>query len=287
MRARPAFCITDRTSAKSTLMSPGLVMISDMPTIPCRRMLSARMNASCSGRSDGDTSRRRSLETTMRMSTCFLSSSIAATACCMRICPSNENGFVTIPTVRLPARLATSAMTGVAPEPVPPPIPAVTKTMSVLLRADSIAFTLSTAAERPIAGLAPAPSPLVVPGPIWIRLGAFDLHKACTSVLTAQNSTLASPSSMDSIIRFTVFPPPPPTPTTLMLHGALAVSEGTATWLKTRFRALRIRFAWVSGVSREFVSILPVFSGLECRDKGLAMKGATVRTLPFDAIVRG
>mmetsp|Transcript_7348 Transcript_7348/g.17922 ORF Transcript_7348/g.17922 Transcript_7348/m.17922 type:complete len:386 (+) Transcript_7348:614-1771(+) len=229
INAKPAFCMTDRTSAKSTLINPGLVIISDMPTIPCRRILSARINASCNGKSEGATSKSLSLDTTMRISTCLRSSSIAATACCIRICPSNPKGLVTIPTVRLPALLATSAMTGVAPEPVPPPIPAVTNTISVLLSADSIALTLSTAADRPMAGFAPAPRPRVVPGPIWIRFGALDLHNAWTSVLTAQNSTLASSSSIDSIMRLTVFPPPPPTPTTLMLHGALAVSEGTET----------------------------------------------------------
>ena len=37
--------------------------------------------------------------------------------------------FVTTPTVRMPSSLATRAMTGAAPVPVPPPMPAVTNTM--------------------------------------------------------------------------------------------------------------------------------------------------------------
>ena len=36
-----------------------------------------------------------------------------------------------IPTVNAPASLATSATMGAAPDPVPPPIPAVTKTRSL------------------------------------------------------------------------------------------------------------------------------------------------------------
>ena len=36
----------------------------------------------------------------------------------------------TVPTVNAPASLATSATIGAAPDPVPPPIPAVTKTRS-------------------------------------------------------------------------------------------------------------------------------------------------------------
>jgi len=53
-----------------------------------------------------------------------------ASACLIRRCPSNMNGFVTTPTVRQPAALAACATTGAAPVPVPPPMPATTKTMS-------------------------------------------------------------------------------------------------------------------------------------------------------------
>ena len=44
--------------------------------------------------------------------------------------PSNLNGIVTMPTVSAPSSRAIRATTGAAPEPVPPPSPAVTKTMS-------------------------------------------------------------------------------------------------------------------------------------------------------------
>ena len=47
----------------------------------------------------------------------------------MRRWPSNWNGLVTTPTVRMPCSRAARAMTGAAPVPVPPPMPAVTKTM--------------------------------------------------------------------------------------------------------------------------------------------------------------
>ena len=42
---------------------------------------------------------------------------------------SKEKGLVTMPTVRMPRSCATSATTGAAPVPVPPPIPAVMKTI--------------------------------------------------------------------------------------------------------------------------------------------------------------
>jgi hypothetical protein len=42
---------------------------------------------------------------------------------------SKWNGLVTTPTVRMPISRAALAMTGAAPVPVPPPMPAVRKTM--------------------------------------------------------------------------------------------------------------------------------------------------------------
>ena len=47
----------------------------------------------------------------------------------MRRWPSKWNGLVTTPTVRMPMSRAVLAMTGAAPVPVPPPMPAVTNTM--------------------------------------------------------------------------------------------------------------------------------------------------------------
>ena len=48
-----------------------------------------------------------------------------------------------------------------APDPVPPPMPAVTKTMSVPWRICSSASFDSEAARAPTSGLPPAPRPLV------------------------------------------------------------------------------------------------------------------------------
>ena len=50
----------------------------------------------------------------------------------MEINQQNFRSFkATVPTVNAPASLATSATIGAAPDPVPPPIPAVTKTRSL------------------------------------------------------------------------------------------------------------------------------------------------------------
>ena len=47
----------------------------------------------------------------------------------MRLLPSNWNGLVTTPTVKIPCSLAALAITGAAPVPVPPPIPAAINAM--------------------------------------------------------------------------------------------------------------------------------------------------------------
>ena len=52
----------------------------------------------------------------------------------MRRWPSNWNGLVTTPTVRMPSSFATREITGDAPVPVPPPMPAVTNTICAPLR---------------------------------------------------------------------------------------------------------------------------------------------------------
>ena len=63
-------------------------------------------------------------------STCADRRSIPSIACLRRRPPSKPNGLVTIPMVSAPTLFATSATTGAAPVPVPPPIPAVTNTKS-------------------------------------------------------------------------------------------------------------------------------------------------------------
>ena len=69
--------------------------------------------------------------------------------------PSNPNGRVTTPIVSAPSERATLATTGAPPVPVPPPSPAVTKTMSAPLITSSISSRWSSAAFAPMSGLAP------------------------------------------------------------------------------------------------------------------------------------
>mmetsp|Transcript_3347 Transcript_3347/g.13368 ORF Transcript_3347/g.13368 Transcript_3347/m.13368 type:complete len:219 (+) Transcript_3347:2310-2966(+) len=161
MSAVPAFPMIARTSAKSTLMSPGRTMISEMPTTPWRRMSSATRNASLTGVPSGTIWSSLSLDTTIRVSTRSRKALIASTACFMRLEPSKPNGFVTTATVSAPMSLATSATMGAAPEPVPPPMPAVTKTRSAPAIAVAIISRDSSAACRPTSGMPPAPRPRV------------------------------------------------------------------------------------------------------------------------------
>ncbi len=56
--------------------------------------------------------------------------------------------------VKAPTALAISATTGAPPVPVPPPLPAVMKTMSAPLRTSSISSRCSSAAKRPTLGVA-------------------------------------------------------------------------------------------------------------------------------------
>mmetsp|Transcript_13996 Transcript_13996/g.27910 ORF Transcript_13996/g.27910 Transcript_13996/m.27910 type:complete len:286 (-) Transcript_13996:178-1035(-) len=218
MRAVPASPMTERTSAKSTLMRPGRTMISEMPTTPWRRMSSATAKARSTGVFAGMISRSLSFDTTMTVSTFFLSSAMAALAWLILLLPSKPKGLVTTPTVRAPDSLAISATTGAAPEPVPPPMPEVTKQRSEPDTMAPISARDSSAALQPISGIPPAPSPLVTSLPMLRTLAplALLLPRACASVLTAQNST---PSTLVSIMRSTALEPPPPTPTTLITQG--------------------------------------------------------------------
>ena len=72
---------------------------------------------------------------------------------------------MTIAIVTAPIALATLAATEMAPVPVPPPMPAVRKTISAPSIASAITRSLSSAACFPIAGLPPAPKPRDTSGP--------------------------------------------------------------------------------------------------------------------------
>jgi hypothetical protein len=113
----------------------------------------------------------------------------------------------------MPDSRATRAMTGAAPVPVPPPMPAVRNTMFEPFTDSRISSSASSAAARPTSGRAPAPSPRVTPTPSWILRGAVDCCSACASVLQTTNS---QPIRLDRIMLLTAFPPAPPIPITVM-----------------------------------------------------------------------
>src|SRR5207249_3399938 len=157
--AMPISDMIVRTSAKSRLMSPWTVIRSEMPRTAWRSTSSAFLKVSRIEELRPATDRRRWLGMAISVSTFALSSRMPSSACFMRRLPSNVNGLVTTPTVSEPISLATRAITGAAPVPVPPPIPAVMKIMSAPPRCPRSRSTSSSAACLPTAGLPPAPRP--------------------------------------------------------------------------------------------------------------------------------
>ena len=115
---------------------------------------------------------RFSFGITIRVSTSLLKLLIPSKALFIRFLPSNPNGVVTTPTVKAPAFLAHPATIGAEPVPVPPPIPAVTKTTSAPETTSEISLMLSFAESLPILGSAPAPRPRVLSLPISILTSA-------------------------------------------------------------------------------------------------------------------
>ena len=107
---------------------------SEMPWTPWRRTSSATRKASTIEVDLSSTDRSREFGITMSVSTSRASSSTPCSACAPRRAPSNENGFVTMPTVSAPISREMRATMGAAPVPVPPPEPAVMNTMSEPLR---------------------------------------------------------------------------------------------------------------------------------------------------------
>ena len=205
--------MTVRTSAKSRLISPGIVIRSQIPCTPWRSTSSAMRNASSIDVERSSTSSSRSFGITITVSQTSRSVSAPASACSRRRVPSKRKGIVTMPTVSAPTSRASCATTGAAPEPVPPPSPAVTKTMSEPRSTCLIWSYASSAARRPTSGSAPEPRPWVSSRPMWSLIGASHCFSCWMSVLTAMNSTCEMPAS---IIRLTAFRPAPPTPTTRM-----------------------------------------------------------------------
>jgi hypothetical protein len=149
----------------------------------------------------------------MTVSTQPINSVSDCSACNIRRLPSKAKGLVTTATVSAPSSLARLATTGAAPEPVPPPRPEVTNTISAPSSASRIFSVSSSAAFRPTSGFAPAPNPLVSFEPSWSFTGACDIFSAWVSELAAMNST---PSTLARIMRLTALQPPPPTPITLI-----------------------------------------------------------------------
>jgi hypothetical protein len=102
--AEPASCMIVRTSAKSRLIRPGIVIRSVMPWTPWRRTSSASRNASRIDVRRSTTSSSFSFGITISVST------ISRSARCpprpgARCVPSNSNGRVTTPTVSAPISL--------------------------------------------------------------------------------------------------------------------------------------------------------------------------------------
>ena len=186
MIATPPSLSTVLTSLKSRLIRPCTVIISAIDFAAMLSVSSAFPKASRT-ESSGYISRRRSLLITSRASTCLDISSTPSSAWSILRSPSKRNGMVTIPTVRIPNSLETRAMTGAAPVPVPPPIPAVMNAIRVpslsIVRMSSM---LSSAAWRAFSGLLPAPSPSL---PNWRCTGTGESLRAWLSVLHSTNVT--------------------------------------------------------------------------------------------------
>ena len=191
---------------------------SEMPCTPWRRTSSARVKAISKGRSRGAISISLSLGMTIRVSVNSLSLASPSSALRWRRPSSNENGLVTIAMVTAPEALATLAAIGIAPVPVPPPIPAVRKTISAPRRSAANSLVLSSAAFSPTTGNPPAPKPRVDLGPSWILFGAMLFASACASVFAEMKVTPCMPLS---IMRLIAFEPPPPKPRTTILGNAV------------------------------------------------------------------
>mmetsp|Transcript_56004 Transcript_56004/g.119085 ORF Transcript_56004/g.119085 Transcript_56004/m.119085 type:complete len:214 (+) Transcript_56004:258-899(+) len=101
-RALPMPCMTLCTSAKSRLISPGLVMRSVMLLTPASRTSSARRNESTNDVFSPTSRNRFWLGTTISVSDTSFSRSTPSSARRRRWVPSKRKGVVTTETVRMP-----------------------------------------------------------------------------------------------------------------------------------------------------------------------------------------
>ena len=126
-----------------------------------------------------------------------------------------RKGMVTTATVRMPRSWAMLAMTGEAPVPVPPPIPAAMKSIFTpeVSSSERSCSSLPMASSRPRSALLPAPRP----GPICILLLTLQLANAAASVL---HTTKFTPVMPIVCMWFTALPPAPPTPITMIIDSA-------------------------------------------------------------------
>ena len=109
--ARPMSPSTARTSARSRLMSPSLMMRSVMVTMPEYMTWSAITKASANVVLSVAMRNRFSLGMTSSVSAYLRSSAMPASALRSRFAPSNWNGLVTTAMLRTPRSLASRAIT--------------------------------------------------------------------------------------------------------------------------------------------------------------------------------
>ena len=180
----------------------------------CEMIWSAAANA-CWIPSFGSTSEpMRSLSKVISAFETRCSLASASSACAWRRLPSNENGILTKTTTKAPCSCAMRAISGVAPEPVPPPSPAQMKTSLRPSSEAAISLAEAWAACRPISGSPPAPRPCSRSLPSWIFSLATEVFSARISVLSESSSASSMPSSA---MRSRTFAPAPPIPMTLTL----------------------------------------------------------------------
>ena len=145
IKATPLLVNVARTSAKSKLIMAGNNIKLTIVFTLCAKTLSLSPKASPIGASP-EVTNKLSLLTTIIESTLDFKLFKPSTEKAILLCPSKENGRVTIATTKAPASFAIRAITGEAPVPVPPPIPAAIKTILASFTISLISSALASAA---------------------------------------------------------------------------------------------------------------------------------------------